>query len=59
MESTVILTPPSINLSFNYKNAVFDGEQEIIYYSCEDWIEKSVLHDHLLSSIGKPCDVNR
>ena len=26
---------------------------------CEDGIEKSVPRDHLLSSIGKPCDANR
>ena len=27
----------------------------MVHYSCEDGIEKSVPHDHRLSSLGKPC----
>ena len=38
-----------------YKNAVSYGEQEKrIYYLYEDGIEKSIPHDHHLSSHGMP-----
>ena len=46
---------------FKYKNAVFNVEQDRkrIYYLCEDRIEKSVPHDHQLSSLCKPCDAKQ
>ena len=37
---------------FEYKNVVFNGEQE--KESCEDGIEKTIQQDHLLSSLGMP-----
>ena len=40
-------------------NAVSNGEQEKIYYSCECAIEKSVPRDHRLSSHDKPRDAKR
>ena len=45
---------------FKYKNAVFNGVQEKeSHYLCEGGIEKSVPHDHHLSSLVKPHDDNR
>ena len=46
---------------FKYKNAVFNVEQDRkrIYNLFEDRIEKSVPHDHQLSSLGKPCDAKQ
>ena len=41
---------------FKHENAVFNGEQEKIHYSCEEGIEKSVPCDHRLSSVDKSRD---
>ena len=44
---------------FLNKKEVFSGEQEKNSLSCKDGIEKSVPHDHHLSSDGKPPNANR
>ena len=31
-------------------------QRKIIHYSCEDRIDKSVLRDHCLASVRKPCN---
>ena len=44
---------------FKYKNLVFSGEQEKIYYLCKNGIDKSVPHDHRLLSHNKARDAKR
>ena len=44
---------------FLNKKEVFSGEQEKNPLACKDGIEKSLPHDHRLSSVGKPRNANR
>ena len=43
-------------LFFQYEMRYLVVSKKKIHYSCEDGIEKSVPHDHCLSSFGKPRD---
>ena len=42
-----------------YKLGIKWWARKRIHHSCEDGIEKSVPRDHRLSSLDKPCDINR
>ena len=43
----------------NIKMQYFKVSKKKIHYLCEDWIVKSVLCDHHLSSHSKPCDAKQ
>ena len=50
------MSHPMVGEPFQFKNVLFNGEQEQNHLLCEDGIEKSVPRNHRLSSFGKPRD---
>ena len=52
-------TPEPLEAFLKYENEVFNGKQERESIICVKLIEKSVPHDHHLSSLGKPCDARK